>query len=92
MFGRITPVVKNLLIANIGLYFISSFLNLNLNEYLSLRNLHSEYFMPFQYATYMFLHGGTWHLLSNMFGLFISNNMLPFVDFNCLLVGKTISQ
>ncbi len=76
MFGRITPIVKNLLIANIGLYFIGSFMNLNLNEFLSLRNLHSEHFLPFQFITYMFLHGSTMHLLSNMFGLFIFGPLL----------------
>ncbi len=76
MFGRVTPIVRNLLIANIGLYFISSFIRLNLNDFLSLRNLHSEHFMPFQFITYMFLHGSTWHLLSNMFGLFIFGPLL----------------
>lgn len=76
MFGRLTPIVRNLLIANVGLYFLSSFLRLNLNEFLSLRNLHSEHFLPFQFITYMFLHGGTWHLLSNMFGLFIFGPLL----------------
>ena len=76
MFGRVTPIVKNLLIANIGIYFISSFLKLNINEFLSLRNLHSEHFLPFQYFTYMFLHGSTWHLISNMFGLFIFGPLL----------------
>ncbi len=76
MFGRLTPIVRNLLIANVGIYFISSFLRLNLNEFLSLRNLHSEHFLPFQYFTYMFLHGGTWHLISNMFGLFIFGPLL----------------
>lgn len=76
MFGRITPIVRNLLIANIGLYFISSFMRIDLNEFLSLRNIHSEHFLPFQYFTYMFLHGGTWHLLSNMFGLFIFGPLL----------------
>lgn len=76
MFGRITPIVRNLLIANIGIYFISSFLRLNINEFLSLRNIHSDYFMPYQFFTYMFLHGSTWHLISNMFGLFIFGPLL----------------
>lgn len=76
MFGRLTPTVRNLLIANVGLYFISSFMRLDLNEFLSLRNLHSEHFLPFQFFTYMFLHGSTWHLISNMFGLFIFGPLL----------------
>ena len=76
MFGRITPTVRNLLILNIGIYFLSSFMKLNINEFLSLRNLHSEHFLPFQYFTYMFLHGSTWHLISNMFGLFIFGPLL----------------
>ena len=76
MFGRITPIVRNLLIANVGLYFIISFMSLNLNEFLSLRNLHSEHFLPFQFFTYMFLHGSGWHLFSNMFGLFIFGPLL----------------
>ena len=76
MFGRLTPTVRNLLIINVGLYFISSFLSLDLNEFLSLRNLHSEYFLPFQFITYMFLHGSIMHLLSNMFALFIFGPLL----------------
>ena len=76
MFNRITPVVKYLLIANIGLYFISSFMRLDLSAFLSLRDLHSDYFFPFQYITYMFLHGSTMHLLSNMFGLFMFGPLL----------------
>ncbi len=76
MFGRITPIVKNLLIANVALYFIGSFMKLDFNEFLSLRNIHSDHFMPFQFVTYMFLHGSTWHLISNMFGLFIFGPLL----------------
>ena len=76
MFGRITPIVRNLLIVNIGIYFIGSFMRIDLNEYLSLRNLNSEFFQPFQFFTYMFLHGSTWHLISNMFGLFIFGPLL----------------
>lgn len=76
MFGRITPVVRNLLIVNIGIYFIAYLLKINFNEFLGLRNLHSDHFLPFQYFTYMFLHGSTLHLLSNMFGLFIFGPLL----------------
>ena len=76
MFSRITPMVRNLLIINIGLYFISSLMRLDINEIGSLRNLNSDYFQPYQYFTYMFLHGGTLHLLSNMFALFMFGPLL----------------
>ena len=76
MFGRVTPVVRNLLIVNIAIYFIGSFMRIDFNSMLALRNLHSDFFYPFQFFTYMFLHGSTWHLISNMFGLFIFGPLL----------------
>lgn len=76
MFGRITPVVKNLLIINVGIYLISSFLKIDINGLLSLKNLYSDHFMPLQFVSYMFLHGSMWHLFSNMFGLFIFGPLL----------------
>lgn len=76
MFGRITPTVRNILIVNVAIYFLGSLLRLNLNEFLSLRSLHSEHFMPFQFFTYMFLHGDHWHLFFNMFGIFIFGPLL----------------
>ena len=76
MFSRITPLVRNLLIINIGLFFISSLLRMDINDFGSLRNLNSEYFRPYQYFTYMFLHGSTMHLLSNMFALFMFGPLL----------------
>ncbi|MDZ7605148.1 MAG: hypothetical protein U5K79_06080 [Cyclobacteriaceae bacterium] len=44
MFSRITPMVRNLLIINIGLYFISSLMRLDINAIGSLRNVNSDYF------------------------------------------------
>jgi membrane associated rhomboid family serine protease len=76
MFSRITPLVRNLLIINIGLYFLSSLMRLDINDFLSLRNLNSDYFKPYQFFTYMFLHGSTMHLLSNMFALFMFGPLL----------------
>lgn len=45
-------------------------------NYLPLRPFQSDYFMPHQLFTYMFLHGGWGHLFSNMFGLFIFGPLL----------------
>jgi membrane associated rhomboid family serine protease len=80
MFDRITPMVKNLLIINIG-FFI--FFNVVLKErFESLMAFYTPFlpnsdylmnpnFKSWQFVSYMFLHGNIGHLLSNMFGLFI---------------------
>ncbi|KQS32551.1 rhomboid family intramembrane serine protease [Dyadobacter sp. Leaf189] len=71
----ITPTVRNLLILNILFYLVdTSFLNLSNN--FSLRSVLSPDFMPYQFVTYMFLHGSLGHLFSNMFGLFMFGPLL----------------
>ncbi|MGJ3233686.1 rhomboid family intramembrane serine protease [Marivirga sp.] len=76
MFARLTPVVKNLLLINIALLLIPSFMNLELAQIFGLRYIFAESFKPFQFITYMFLHSGFGHLLGNMFALFIFGPML----------------
>lgn len=65
----LTPTVRNLLLANI-IFFLAqtSFLPL-VTEVGSLYPIGSPYFQPWQFFTYMFLHGSWGHLFSNMFGL-----------------------
>ena len=66
---NLTPTVRNLLIANIAFYLAqSSFLPL-VTQVGSLYPIGSPYFFPWQFFTYMFLHGSWGHLFSNMFGL-----------------------
>lgn len=80
MFGRLTPVVKNLLIINIVLYLLTALaesqLGIDLLRLLGLYYVFSEYFKPFQFFTYMFMHSGFGHVFSNMFGLFIFGPLL----------------
>jgi len=76
MFGRLTPIVKNLLLINIGIYALQAFLGLPLEQWFGLRYVFAETFQPFQVITYMFIHAGFWHLLGNMFALFIFGPML----------------
>lgn len=76
MFKNITPVVQNLLIANIALFVVSAYIFPQLNQWFALYYIHSRYFQPFQFLTYMFMHADFWHLLSNMFGLFIFGPLL----------------
>jgi membrane associated rhomboid family serine protease len=73
---RMTPVVKKLLIANVAV-FVASFLGqaLGLNALfrqlmLTPRDVTSG-FAIWQLGTYMFLHAGFWHILFNMFGLWM---------------------
>lgn len=76
MFGRITPIVRNLLILNVAIYLLDSFMRLDLSALFGLKYVLADTFYPFQYLTYMFLHGGTLHLFSNMFALFIFGPLL----------------
>lgn len=76
MFRNITPVVKNLLIINVGLLIVSQFIFPQLNEWFALYYIHSPYFKPFQFLTYMFMHADFWHLFGNMFGLMIFGPLL----------------
>ncbi len=75
---RITPMVKNLLIANVGIYLLDSFLGLRLIDFFGLRVVLSEQWMPHQFLTYMWLHSTAsfWHLFGNMFAVFIFGPML----------------
>lgn len=71
----ITPTVRNLLILNILFYFIDSTV-INLTSRFALMPILSPAFMPYQFVTYMFLHGSVGHLISNMFGLFMFGPLL----------------
>ena len=75
--NRLTPVVKNLLLINVAVFLISSFIGLsNLNSILGLYYYASPSFKPFQIFSYMFAHGGFTHLLFNMLGLFFLGPLL----------------
>ena len=85
MFDRITPTVKNLLILNIGIFFFSqlisrNFIDLNFAFFNPLLpnspDLWNPLFKPWQFLSYMFLHGSLGHLFSNMFGLFMFGPIL----------------
>ncbi|MFT5884545.1 MAG: membrane associated rhomboid family serine protease [Arcticibacterium sp.] len=84
MFDRITPIVKQLLIANVAIFIISNlaqqFFYSNFAFFNPLlpnnEQLFNPNFKPWQVVTYMFMHGGLGHLFSNMFGLFIFGSAL----------------
>lgn len=76
MFNQITPLVKNLLIVNVLMFVLQQMSGGLATQYLSLFDFRSEYFMPHQIITYMFLHGGMGHLFFNMLWLFFMGPVL----------------
>ncbi|WP_162341577.1 rhomboid family intramembrane serine protease [Cyclobacterium salsum] len=76
MFRSLTPIVKNLLLITVGMHVIASFFIPQLKNLFALYYVESRFFMPFQFVTYMFMHADFWHLLGNMFGLFIFGPLL----------------
>ena len=79
-FNLLPPVVKNLLIIN-GLFYLASFTlrssyGIDLDNYLGLHYFQSDLFRPYQFVTYMFLHGSFGHVAMNMFALWMFGYLL----------------
>ncbi|MDI6402429.1 rhomboid family intramembrane serine protease [Balneolaceae bacterium ANBcel3] len=72
-FSLFPPAVKHLLIVN-ALVFVA-LLTPDISQIVfvigALWPLQSDYFMPWQFITYMFLHGGFAHLFFNLFALWM---------------------
>lgn len=76
MFRPPTPLVKNLLFINIGIYLVEIMMKIDLGELFALYPVFSDSFQPYQFVTYMFLHGSTRHIFGNMLILFFVGPML----------------
>ncbi|MDP1621594.1 MAG: rhomboid family intramembrane serine protease [Bacteroidales bacterium] len=79
-FSLLPPVVKNLLIIN-GLFFLAtlsfeSAFGIDLVSLLGLHYFQSDLFSPYQFVSYMFLHGSFSHVLWNMFALWMFGYLL----------------
>ncbi|TVQ83391.1 MAG: rhomboid family intramembrane serine protease [Bacteroidetes bacterium] len=79
-FTLLPPVVKNLLIIN-GLFFLATIalgnaFGIDLYRVLGLRFPGAQDFAPYQFITYMFMHGDFYHLFFNMFALWMFGNVL----------------
>src|SRR6476469_5329050 len=69
---RLTPVVRNLIIINTIVYLLQRMMpGLHVTEYLSLWNVRTEFFKPYQLFTYMFAHSpdSFTHIFFNMLSL-----------------------
>ncbi|MFW5805251.1 MAG: rhomboid family intramembrane serine protease [Bacteroidales bacterium] len=79
-FSNLPPVVKNLLLINIGMFLLLVLVQLiykeDLNIYLGLYQPQSDAFKPYQLVTHMFMHGGLAHIFFNMFALFMFGRVL----------------
>ena len=81
-FRFFPPVIKTLLVSNVVIWFLTDvFLPLFtlrgihifeiVSYYLALWPANSPNFWPWQLFTYMFMHGGFWHLFFNMLALWM---------------------
>jgi membrane associated rhomboid family serine protease len=70
--GPVTPAVKWIIIANVVLFIITTFVGGGAFEYFGLIPARViEHGWLWQPATYMFLHAGVWHILFNMLGVWM---------------------
>ena len=70
------PVVKNLIILNVLMYIITMLTGNFMYEKFALYYPASPLFKPYQIVTHMFMHGGFFHILFNMYTLFIFGSVL----------------
>jgi len=70
-YSNIPIVIKNLLIINV-IFFIATYINQEfMVKTFALFYPTTPYFHWWQPLTYMFMHGGFWHIFFNMYSLFI---------------------
>lgn len=65
---NLTPVVRNLIIINVVIFLLQQFSPV-VTSFLALYDIHSGYFKPYQFFTYMFAHGSFMHIFFNMLAL-----------------------
>lgn len=79
-FRVLMPVVKNIIIINalmfLATYSLQRSMGIDLYSIFGLRYFTASQFAPYQFITYMFMHGGFTHLLFNMFAVWMFGNVL----------------
>ncbi len=78
-FKILPEVVKNIIIIN-ALFFFGTFLLQGMDVYLEAKlgmfYFDSPHFKPYQILTHVFMHGGIWHIVLNMFALWMFGSTL----------------
>jgi membrane associated rhomboid family serine protease len=80
-FQQTTPIVLNLVIINVLVYLAQMVIGGDQEpnvaaDLFALHHYKSTYFQPYQIVTHMFMHGGFFHLLFNMFALWMFGSMV----------------
>lgn len=79
-FQEVPLVVKNILIINVILFVANKLLanTVSLDMYLDLWDVHSGFFKPYQFITYMFMHDSHnySHILFNMLAVYMFGSIL----------------
>ncbi|QZE14335.1 rhomboid family intramembrane serine protease [Halosquirtibacter laminarini] len=70
------PAVRGLLIANVIMFILSYFAKDTFMRYFALYQPTSDYFMPHQLITHLFMHGSITHIFFNMFALWMFGRIL----------------
>jgi len=73
--GRLTDVVKHLLIINVIVFVAFGIIFAQYAGYLYLHP-NEQFFQPYQIVSHMFMHGSVTHILFNMFSLFFLGPMV----------------
>ncbi len=69
---QLTPMIKIILIANVGIFFLQQMLPNILEQWGAFNvRLAVNQFQVWRFVTYMFLHGGFSHIMWNMLGVWI---------------------
>ena len=78
-FGALPAATKNLLIIT-ALVWLAQLLmpryGVDLSRWFALHYPASAHFLPFQFVTYMFMHGSWAHIFVNMFGLYMLGTVI----------------
>jgi membrane associated rhomboid family serine protease len=70
--GPLTPAIKQIILANVIVFVVQMIVGQPFNYYFSLTPiLVWKKFYLWQLFSYLFLHGGVWHLVFNMLALFM---------------------
>ena len=76
MLENIPKVTRNLLIINVLMFIGTLFNQETMMRYFALFYPTSQLFHWWQYITHMFMHGGWWHIIFNMYALFVFGSVV----------------